>query len=90
MSDQPDVTIPVVIPAWEAELLSALISEEDGMPDLAAVIGTLLDHVQQGVCRRGAWERSWLMQAFGDDWLARLEPDPEVPYHDRTRRDPDD
>ncbi len=38
------------------------------------VVGTLIDHAQQGVYRPGAWERRWLCQAFGDEWLARLEP----------------
>ena len=38
------------------------------------VIMELIDHAQQGVYRPGAWERDWLCQAFGDDWLERLEP----------------
>jgi hypothetical protein len=38
------------------------------------VVEALIDHAQQGVYRPGAWERSWLMQAFGDDWTALLEP----------------
>lgn len=41
------------------------------------VIEQLIDHAQQGVYRPGAWERPWLMQAFGDDWLQFLEPDPD-------------
>lgn len=85
MSDD-DVTIPVTIPAWEAERLSALVGPAAGIPDLEAVVYQLLDHAQQGVYRRGAWEREWLMQVFGDDWLKRLEPDPGLPYHDRVRR----
>lgn len=36
------------------------------------VIGQLIDHACQGVYRPGAWERDWLRQAFGDDWM--LEP----------------
>jgi len=38
------------------------------------VVGQLIDHAQQGVYRPGAWEREWLMQAFGDDWTSFLEP----------------
>jgi hypothetical protein len=45
------------------------------MPDLQAVIYELIDHAQQGIFRPGAWERSWLCQVFGEDWLERLEPD---------------
>lgn len=40
----------------------------------AVVVAQLIDHAQQGVYRPGAWERDWLCQAFGDAWLARLEP----------------
>ncbi len=86
MPDQPDVEITLTLPAWEAEHLSALIDPDQGLPDLKAVIGEILDHVQQGVSRPGSWERSWLCQAMGHDWLARLERDPEVPHHDRVRR----
>jgi hypothetical protein len=58
------------------ELLATLVSA-DWCTDVAAVVETLIDHAQQGVYRPGAWERSWLMQAFGDDFLLRLEPDTE-------------
>lgn len=75
MTGSEDITVPVVIPAWEAERLSVLIDPDQGLPDLAAVIGEILDHVQQGVYRPGAWEREWLCQAMGHDWLERLEPD---------------
>jgi hypothetical protein len=36
------------------------------------VIMELIDHAQQGVYRPGAWERNWVCQAFGDDWIERL------------------
>jgi len=76
----PETNVPVEIPDWMMARLSVLIDPEQGLPDLAAVIGKLLDHVQQGVYRPGAWERSWLEQAFGDYWLDRLEPDPGTPF----------
>jgi len=41
----------------------------------AEVAAVLIDHAQQGVYRPGAWERAWVCQAFGEDWLYRLEPD---------------
>ena len=70
-----DITIPLTIPAWEAERLSVLIDPDAGLPDLEAVIYELLDHVQQGVYRPGAWERGLVCSVFGEDWLERLEPD---------------
>lgn len=41
------------------------------------VISELIDHAQQGVYRPGSWERPWLTQAFGDDWVEYMEPDPD-------------
>jgi hypothetical protein len=38
------------------------------------VIEQLIDHTQQGVYRPGSWEREWLRQVFGEDWIAHLEP----------------
>lgn len=47
----------------------------------ARVLMQLADHAQQGVRQNGAWERKWIVQAFGDGWLERTEPgDP----NDRT------
>ena len=69
----PDITITVSDKV--AERLTALIDPEQGLPDLAAVIGELADHAQQGVYRPAAWERSWLCSVFGDEWAERLEPD---------------
>lgn len=86
MADQePDVTVNLRISRWMVDRLEVLASE-DGYPDLAAVIMAVLDHVQQGVYRPGAWEREWLMQALGAGWLSRVEPDPDVPVFDRPRK----
>ncbi len=49
------------------------------------VIEQLIDHAQQGVYRPGAWEREWLIQAFGTDFTKKLERDPKAPYFDRPR-----
>jgi hypothetical protein len=38
------------------------------------VVLELVDHAQQGVYRPGAWERAWLIQAFGDEFTEHLEP----------------
>jgi len=37
------------------------------------VIDELIDHAQQGVYRPGAWEREWLVSAFGGEFIERLE-----------------
>lgn len=58
-----------------AELLGVL--GPTGQPidiQVEAVVCALVDHAQQGVYRPGAWERGWLMQAFGEEWTSRLEP----------------
>ena len=47
---------------------------------VSEVVGLLVDHAQQGVYRPGAWERGWLCQAFGYDWIAKVEPDDD-PRH---------
>jgi Arc/MetJ-type ribon-helix-helix transcriptional regulator len=41
--------------------------------DVEGVVRQLIDHAQQEVYRPGAWERQWLMQAFGDGWIEHLE-----------------
>jgi hypothetical protein len=38
------------------------------------IIETLIDHVQQGVYRPGAWERQWLEHVFPGGWQEHLEP----------------
>jgi hypothetical protein len=55
-------------------LLEALTRGAYAAESVEDVILRLIDHAQQGVYRRGAWERDWLCQAFGDDWTAYLEP----------------
>ncbi|MGH7979969.1 MAG: hypothetical protein ACREE6_11390 [Limisphaerales bacterium] len=51
-----------------------LLATLDKNGDAKAVINRLIDHAQQGVYRPGAWEREWLAQAFGGDFMNRLEP----------------
>jgi hypothetical protein len=82
----PDVTVTLTLRADVAALLSALADPGDGNAALEGVIGTLVDHAWQGALRPGSWERSWLRAVFGEDWLARLERDPDTPHHDRLRR----
>jgi len=81
------VSITVQLPEEWIQNLEALVDPERGIDDVAAVLVELADHAQQAVYRPGAWERGWLCQAFGWDWLENLEPDPEHPdIFERPRR----
>lgn len=71
------ITIPIEVPAESVRLLEALTGGTFGPDDVAGVIAELVDHAQQGVYRPGAWERGWLIQAFGDEFESRLQPDPD-------------
>lgn len=89
MPDQPepDVVISLTLRADVADLLSVLIDPDYGTSSLESVIGTLVSHAREGVLRPGAWERDWLCSVFGSDWPGRLVRDPDIPHHDRRRRD---
>lgn len=50
------------------------------------VVAHLVHSAADGVRRPGAWERGWLTQAFGDDWVDMLEQDPEVSFFRRPLR----
>lgn len=85
---RPDLaSITVRLPEDWVRNLEALVDPDTGLNDVASVLVELADHAQQGVYRPGAWEREWLCQAFGYDWLVRVEPDPEHPdIFERPRR----
>jgi hypothetical protein len=51
-----------------------------------AVILQLIDHAQQGVYRPGAWERGWVMQAFGDAFVEQIEPSLRGAMFDQRRK----
>jgi len=49
--------------------------------DASGVLAELADRVDDGVRRRGSWDRSWLRSAFPLDALeASEQPDPEAPW----------
>jgi hypothetical protein len=73
------ISITVQLPGDWVRNLEALVDPDRGLDDVAAVLAELADHAQQAVYRPGAWEREWLCQALGWEWLDRLEPDPEHP-----------
>jgi hypothetical protein len=82
-SDSQPVSVTLELDQRQAALLGVLAGPENGSPDLAGVMWAVLDHVLQGIERWGAWEREWLTQALGDEWLERLERDPDAWNHDR-------
>ena len=61
-------------------------SEAVGGLNVVDVVRHLVASAVDGVRRPGAWERSWLEQAFGSDWTELLEQDDLVEWHDRPRR----
>lgn len=69
-------SVTVELSARTAELLRVL-------GDPAEVLEQLADHAQQGVYRPSAWEREWLVQAFGPMFVDKLETDPGAPYFQR-------
>jgi hypothetical protein len=54
-------------------LLEVLTRGSAPADSVEGVIMQLVDHAQQGVYRPGAWERDWLCQAFGDEWIENME-----------------
>ena len=55
-------------------LLEVLTHGKYAPQSVEDVVLELIDHAQQGVYRPGAWERDWLIQAFGNGWTEYLEP----------------
>jgi hypothetical protein len=81
----PKITIEVSDTVYE------LLKTLDEKGSVEVVLTELADHAQQGVYRPGAWERDWLIQAFGPDFIARLEPGdpygrPDSPMFQRPRK----
>jgi hypothetical protein len=69
------VTVTVHLDPVVYRLLQVLThSDLFGGGSVEDVLLRLIDHAQQGVYRPGSWERGWLCQAFGDDWIAQLVP----------------
>ena len=74
------LSVTITITRTVAELLALLDDAGGGETQpiemrVHRVLLQLADHAQQGVYRLGAWERSWVAQAFGDQRLReRMEP----------------
>lgn len=71
--------VTIQITREDARFLRAI-----GEPD--AVLAQLANHAIDGVRRPGSWERGWVMQAFGQYFEGRLEPDPSCAWRARPRR----
>jgi hypothetical protein len=54
----------------------------DEETQLANVLGHLASSAADGLRRPGAWERGWVLQAFGADALSYLKPDPECQWYE--------
>lgn len=76
MDERPVHRITIALTERQFRNLEALAGGASGPEGVQEVIGRLADHADQGVYRSGSWERAWLCQAFGEEWLERLEPDP--------------
>lgn len=81
-----DITVSLTLSAQQYERLSALVPADrygqkppgsDLNYGVEGVIMELIDHAQQAVYRPDAWERGWVCQAMGYDWLENLEIDPD-------------
>jgi len=66
-------TIDVELPRemWlRLDRLAEALPRDQKLSPLQSLIVDLLDHVQQGVYRSGAWERQWLEQCVGPEAVA--------------------
>ena len=89
MTSADDVTVRITVPAQWATRLEVLIDPAEGFPDLESVLTYLADWAQRGVIERTTPARGWVCEAFGYDWLARMERDPapdRSQTYDRPRR----
>lgn len=77
MTTEITIVVPDEVVARLAVLTDpALLAEGATVADAARdAVAVLVDHAQQGVYRFGSWEHAWVLQAFGDAWLERMEPD---------------
>jgi len=53
---------------------------------VVAALEHLASSAQQGVVRPGAWERGWIVSAFGDEWADALEQDETAQWRRRAPR----
>lgn len=66
--------------------IDRLVDAGDYLSDVPQFITKLLDHVQQGVYRSGAWERGWLAQCVGDEAIQAAYLREEDPLYRRENQ----
>ena len=72
-------TLTIEITCEDLELLSALGEPKE-------VVTQLIHSAVEGIRRPGAWERNWLIQAFGPEFENNLEVDPKCEWHQRPQK----
>jgi hypothetical protein len=73
------ITVTVELDADVHEYLETLARHSGGFADnetVASVLVHLANCAAGGMRRPVAWERGWIEQAFGDDWVRALEMRP--------------
>ena len=90
MPAEPQVVVslsPHTLASLE-HLAHSLAPHYPGM-DAAGVLAELADRVDDGIRRRGSWEREWLRHAFPLEALeASEQPDPAAPWRSIVPGDP--
>ena len=78
------ITLTMALSPDDFALLEVLGTPISMPADLVAK--TLALYAIDGVRRPGSWERGWVKQAFGDDFVQLLEVDPAVAYYRRVKK----
>jgi hypothetical protein len=66
--------------AYLEVLAAGAFHESDPTITPVYVLQHLAHSAADGMRRPGAWERDWIVSAFGDAWIKDLEVVPDVPY----------
>lgn len=77
-----DMKLTIDIDEEVARCLDVLCAEGETREEL---LRQFLGNIRSGVTRPGSWERPWLCQVVGHDWVANMEPDPEAAWRERPK-----
>lgn len=82
--------VTIEVDADTLAMLEVLTDPTGKMFGCQRTVGEVLQHLACSaadcVRRPGSWERPWLVSAFGDEWTAKLEVDPEASWRLRPRK----
>jgi hypothetical protein len=67
------VQVTIELSVESVEMLALVGAGATELDRAESALAQLADHATQGIYRPGAWERQWLVQVFGDDFVAKLE-----------------